>query len=86
MSNFFKNTDISKNIADEIVSETLNSCDDGELYLEDSKAESILLDDKDFVRLRRKRNKVVTYMYIVFFIMFFISMWFLSEVLIFFFQ
>ena len=45
MSNFFKNTDISKNIADEIVSETLNSCDDGELYLEDSKAESILLDD-----------------------------------------
>ena len=29
------------------------------------------LDDKDFVRLRRKRNKVVTYMYIVFFIMFF---------------
>ena len=44
------------------------------------------LDDKDFVRLRRKRNKVVTYMYIVFFIMFFISMWFLSEVLIFFFQ
>ena len=44
------------------------------------------LDDKDFVRLRRKRNKVVTYMYIVFFMMFFISMWFLSEVLIFFFQ
>lgn len=44
------------------------------------------LDDKNFVRLRRKRNKVVTYMYIVFFIMFFISMWFLSEVLIFFFQ
>ena len=35
MSIFFKNTDISKNIADEIVSETLNSCDDGELYLED---------------------------------------------------
>ena len=45
MSNFFKNTDISKNIDDEIVSETLNSCDDDELYLEDSKAESILLDD-----------------------------------------
>ena len=44
------------------------------------------LDDQNFVRLRRKRNKVVTYMYIVFFIMFFISMWFLSEVLIFFFQ
>ena len=41
------------------------------------------LDDKEFVRLRRKRNEVVTYMYIIFFIMFFISMWFLSEILIF---
>ena len=45
MSKFFNNTDISKNDVDEIVSETLNSCDDGELYLEDSKTESIMLDD-----------------------------------------
>ena len=45
MSKFFNNTDISKNNVDEIVSETLNSCDDGELYLEDSKTESIMLDD-----------------------------------------
>jgi len=28
-----------------IISETLNSCDDGELYLENSKSESIVLDD-----------------------------------------
>ena len=45
MSKFFENSDISKNDVDEIVSETLNSCDDGELYLEDSKTESIMLDD-----------------------------------------
>lgn len=45
MSKFFNNSDISKNDVDEIVSETLNSCDDGELYLEDSKTESIMLDD-----------------------------------------
>jgi len=45
MSKFLNNTDISKNDVDEIVSETLNSCDDGELYLEDSKTESIMLDD-----------------------------------------
>ena len=45
MSKFFNNSDISKNDVDEIVSETLNTCDDGELYLEDSKTESIMLDD-----------------------------------------
>ena len=45
MSNFFKNTDLSRNDADNIVSDTLNKCDDGELYLENSKSESILLDD-----------------------------------------
>ena len=28
-----------------IISDTLNKCDDGELYLENSKSESILLDD-----------------------------------------
>ena len=28
-----------------LFSETLNKCDDGELYLENSKSESIMLDD-----------------------------------------
>ena len=45
MSDFFKNSDLSRNEADNIVSDTLNKCDDGELYLENSKSESILLDD-----------------------------------------
>ena len=45
MSNFFQNSDIDVNKAEKIVSDTLNRCDDGELYLEDSKSESILLDD-----------------------------------------
>ena len=45
MSNFFKNTDLSRSDAENIISETLNKCDDGELYLENSKSESILLDD-----------------------------------------
>ena len=45
MSNFFKNTDLDVKKAERIVSETLNNCDDGELYLEDSKSESIVIDD-----------------------------------------
>ncbi len=45
MSSFFKNTDLDINKAEKIVSETLNKCDDGELYLEDTKSESIVLDD-----------------------------------------
>ena len=45
MSDFFKNSDLSRNDADNIVSDTLKRCDDGELYLENSKSESILLDD-----------------------------------------
>jgi TldD protein len=45
MSNFFNKTDLTRNDAEEIVSDTLKNCDDGELYLEDSKSESILLDD-----------------------------------------
>tara|TARA_X000000368_G_scaffold385543_1_gene344887 strand:- start:336 stop:629 length:294 start_codon:yes stop_codon:yes gene_type:complete len=42
------------------------------------------LDDKNFVRLRRKRNKVITLMYSVVLIMFILSMSLLSEFLIFF--
>ena len=42
------------------------------------------LDDKNFVRLRRKRNKIITIMYSVVFIMFILSMSLLSQILIFF--
>ena len=45
MSNFFEKSDLSRNEAENIISETLQKCDDGELYLENSKSESILLDD-----------------------------------------
>ena len=40
MSNFFEKTDLSRNEAERIISETLKKCDDGELYLENSKSES----------------------------------------------
>ena len=42
------------------------------------------LDDKDFVRLRRKRNKIITFMYAIVLIMFLLSMSLLSEIMIFF--
>ena len=42
------------------------------------------LDDKIFVRLRRKRNRVITIMYSILLIMFLLSMSLLSEFLIFF--
>ena len=45
MSNFFDKSDLSRNEAENIMSDTLKKCDDGELYLENSKSESILLDD-----------------------------------------
>ena len=45
MSNFFDKSDLTRKDADAIVSDTLQKCDDGELYLEDTKSESILLDD-----------------------------------------
>tara|TARA_B110001452_G_scaffold183768_1_gene154459 strand:- start:195 stop:488 length:294 start_codon:yes stop_codon:yes gene_type:complete len=40
------------------------------------------LDDKIFVRLRRKRNKLITIMYSIVFIKFFVSMSWLSKFLI----
>ena len=40
------------------------------------------LDDKIFVRLRRKRNKLITLMYSIVFIIFFVSMSWLSKFLI----
>ncbi|MDA9643863.1 hypothetical protein N9S90_01670 [Candidatus Pelagibacter sp.] len=42
------------------------------------------LDDKTFVRLRRKRNKIITLMYSVVMIMFIASMSLLSKFLLFF--
>jgi hypothetical protein len=42
------------------------------------------LDDKAFVRLRRKKNKIITIMYSVVMIMFMTSMSLLSKILIFF--
>ena len=45
MNDFFSKTDLSRKDAEAIISETLNKCDDGELYLENSKSESIVLDD-----------------------------------------
>ena len=44
------------------------------------------LDDKDFVRLRRKKNKIVLIMYAVVLIMFISSMSLLSKFLLFFFN
>ena len=44
------------------------------------------LDDKVFVRLRRKRNKIITLMYTVVMIMFIASMSLLSKFLLFFFN
>ena len=49
----------------------------GERYISD-------LDDRDFVRLRRKRNKIITIMYSIVLIMFIASMSLLSQILIFF--
>ena len=43
------------------------------------------LDDKEFVRLRRKKNKIVLMMYAIVLIMFIASMGVLSKFLIFFF-
>ena len=86
MTNFFEKSDLSRNEAENIISDTLQKCDDGELYLENSKSESILLDDKDFVRLRRKKNKIILFMYSVLLIMFITSMSLLSKFLLFFFN
>ena len=44
------------------------------------------LDDKDFVRLRRKKNKIVLIMYSVVLVMFISSMSLLSKFLLFFFN
>ncbi|MDC3126710.1 hypothetical protein OA436_02920 [Candidatus Pelagibacter sp.] len=42
------------------------------------------LDDREFVKLRRKRNRIITLMYSIVLIMFMVSMSLLSEIMIFF--
>jgi uncharacterized membrane protein (DUF485 family) len=42
------------------------------------------LDDREFVRLRRKRNRIITLMYSIVLIMFMLSMSLLSEIMMFF--
>ena len=42
------------------------------------------LDDREFVKLRRKRNRIITLMYSIVLIMFILSMSLLSEIMIFF--
>jgi hypothetical protein len=44
------------------------------------------LDDKAFVRLRRKRNKIILFMYSIVFVMFMASISLLSQFLLFFFN
>ena len=44
------------------------------------------LDDREFVKLRRKRNRIITLMYSIVLIMFMLSMSLLSEIMIFFFS
>ena len=44
------------------------------------------LDDKDFIRLRRKKNKIILFMYSIIFTMFISSMSLLSKFLLFFFD
>ena len=41
-----------------------------------------ILDDKEFVLLRRKRNRAVTFMYFIFFLSFIVFMSFMNQVLI----
>ena len=45
VSNFLKNKNLNYEKAQSLINNTLIDCDDGELYLEDTKSESILLDD-----------------------------------------
>jgi hypothetical protein len=44
------------------------------------------LDDKAFVRLRRKRNKIVLLMYLIVFVIFMATISLLSQILLFFFN
>jgi len=41
-----------------------------------------LIDDKKFILLRRKKNKVITYMYLIVFLSFLVLMSFLSQIIL----
>ena len=45
MTDFFKNLDLTRRQAEKIIDDTLLNKDDGELYLQDSINENIILDD-----------------------------------------
>ena len=45
MNDFFKKTDLTRNEVEKIIDETLLNKDDGELYLQNSISENIILDD-----------------------------------------
>ena len=45
MNTFFSDTDLTREKAEELVSETLKNCDDCELFFEHCKSESFVLDD-----------------------------------------
>jgi len=46
------------------------------------KRDITIFDDKEFVLLRRKRNKAVTFMYFIFFLSFIVFMSFMNQLLI----
>ena len=45
MNDFFKKTDLIRNDVEKIINDTLFNKDDGELYLQNSISENIILDD-----------------------------------------
>ena len=49
MNTFFSDTDLTREKAEELVSETLKNCDDGELFFEHCKSESFVLDGFGFL-------------------------------------
>ncbi len=51
-------------------------------YKVDGKRDITIFDDKEFVLLRRKRNRAITFMYFVFFISFIVFMSFMNQLLI----
>ena len=51
-------------------------------YQVEGKRDISFLDDKEFVLLRRKRNRAVTFMYFIFFISFIVFMSFMNQLLL----
>jgi len=59
MSTFFKDTDLTRQEADRLVSETLKNCDDGELFFESSKNESFVLDDNKIKNIKQYTFSII---------------------------